>query len=60
MKTAYSDVEQKNRLSSLDKTYEKVFAENIINPVISQYDGQLSFYQHGVLRHSSDKQLAED
>lgn len=59
VKTAYSDVEQKNRLSSLDKTYEKVFAENIINPVISQYDGQLSFYQHGVLRHSSDKQLAE-
>ena len=57
VKTTYSGEEQKYRLSSLDKTYEKVFEKNIINPVISQYDGQSSFYQHGALQHSSDKQL---
>ena len=59
IKTNYSGDELKYRCESLEKSYQDVFEKNIINPVVSQFESQISFYQHGALQHSRDKQLQE-
>ena len=59
IKTNYSGDELEYRRESLEKSYQDVFKKNIINPVVSQFESQISFYQHGALQHSRDKQLQE-
>ena len=58
IKTVNDGEEQQYRMSSLEKSYQKVFEDNILKPVKSQYDSQISFYRHGA-SHTDDKHLKQ-